>query len=253
MTPDRREDVVQLDVDGGEREEASHCHLRDGLPVPWQRRDLARVLVGARGRVPHILAVLAADAAEDGQGEGNHCPDDDDDADRAKGEGGRGTVEDGDRVEEAEHGEERGTEEAPRQDVVSDPVRAPHDLVVARGHIARNPCRQRVQDHERCQQRPPVVRVEHPNERKREDTQRHHEDLGPASNNRTEQVRAGREAEHIAMDILPPRLLLLVKRLVIPCVLHEVVLQHTHENGPQKARKKKHSHTAVDDGEPVDL
>lgn len=44
VAPNAGKDVVQLDVDGGEGQEASHQHLRDCLPVPGQRRHLARVL-----------------------------------------------------------------------------------------------------------------------------------------------------------------------------------------------------------------
>lgn len=43
--------LTQLNVDGGEGQEAGHEHLRKRLPVPGQRGDLARVLGGAARRV----------------------------------------------------------------------------------------------------------------------------------------------------------------------------------------------------------
>lgn len=43
VAPDAGEDVVELDVDRREGQEARHQHLRRRLPVPGQRRHLARV------------------------------------------------------------------------------------------------------------------------------------------------------------------------------------------------------------------
>ncbi len=40
---------------------------------------------------------------------------------------------------------------------------------------------------------------------------------------------------------------------IIPCVLDEVILQHTHEDGGQEAGQQKHRDARVDDGEPVNL
>ena len=44
MAPDGGEDVVQLDVDGGEGQEAGHEHLRYSGAVPRQGRDFTREL-----------------------------------------------------------------------------------------------------------------------------------------------------------------------------------------------------------------
>jgi hypothetical protein len=46
VAPDAGKDVVQLDVDGTEGQEASHQHLRWGGAVPRQGRDLSRKLGG---------------------------------------------------------------------------------------------------------------------------------------------------------------------------------------------------------------
>ena len=45
MAPNAGEDVVQLDVDGAERQEAGHHHLRHCRAVPRQRRHLPRIPV----------------------------------------------------------------------------------------------------------------------------------------------------------------------------------------------------------------
>jgi len=46
VAPDRSKYVVQLDVDGRERQEASHQHLGEGCTVPGEGGDLARELGG---------------------------------------------------------------------------------------------------------------------------------------------------------------------------------------------------------------
>ncbi len=49
VAPHAGKDVVELDVDGGEGQEACHQHLGDGLAVPGQRGHLPRVLGRAAG------------------------------------------------------------------------------------------------------------------------------------------------------------------------------------------------------------
>ena len=51
LTPHRSKDVVQLNVDGTEGQEAGHEHLRHGLPVPGQGWDFPGVLGRPRGGI----------------------------------------------------------------------------------------------------------------------------------------------------------------------------------------------------------
>ena len=62
------EDVVQLDVDGGEGQKARHAHLRQRAAVPRRRRDLARILGRATRRVEVALSVFPGDAPKHGDG-----------------------------------------------------------------------------------------------------------------------------------------------------------------------------------------
>ena len=55
MAPNAGEDVVQLDVDGAERQEAGHHHLRHCRAVPRQRRHLPRIPVLQLGSAPGHL------------------------------------------------------------------------------------------------------------------------------------------------------------------------------------------------------
>lgn len=47
VAPHASKDVIQLDVDGTEGQEACHQHLWHSGSVPWQLGNLTRVLVGA--------------------------------------------------------------------------------------------------------------------------------------------------------------------------------------------------------------
>ena len=57
------------------------------------------------------LGVLAGNAAQDSQWEGDDSPDDEDDNDCAEGQGSRGSVDDGHRVQEAERDQQRSAEQ----------------------------------------------------------------------------------------------------------------------------------------------
>ena len=63
VTPHASENVVKLDVDGAERKETSHRHLRKSASVPRERRNLARVLGRAARCLELGFAVFAGDAA----------------------------------------------------------------------------------------------------------------------------------------------------------------------------------------------
>lgn len=54
------------------------------MAVPGQVRDLPGELVGAAGRKEILLLVLAQDAPNDGQRDGDQHPDDQDDHNRPK-------------------------------------------------------------------------------------------------------------------------------------------------------------------------
>ena len=101
-----------------------------------------------------------------------------------------------------------------------------------------------------------------------------------------EEVLVRGKPEHIPMDVLPPRLLLILQHcmgtavsghrrvrpstactrhiksgetrnggvtIVVARVLDKVVLEDPHQDGGEEAGKQQHRHAGVDDGEPVDL
>uniref|UniRef100_A0A1J3HN99 Uncharacterized protein n=1 Tax=Noccaea caerulescens TaxID=107243 RepID=A0A1J3HN99_NOCCA len=61
VTPDTSENVVKLDVDGTERKETSHGHLRKSASVPRERRNLAGVFGCAAGCLELRFAVFTGD------------------------------------------------------------------------------------------------------------------------------------------------------------------------------------------------
>eukprot|EP00982_Pelagococcus_subviridis_P013739 31275-Pelagococcus_subviridis.AAC.3 len=214
VSPHGREDVVQLDVNRAERQEPGHAHLRDRRAVPRQQRNLARVLRGPARRLELRPAVLPRDAAEHGERKRHERPDDEYDADRPERQrrGGPGPAEEGD-----------------GQQHVPDPLVAAHLTVVIRRDVSGDAGGQRVQHDDRRQQRAAVVRVKHAHEREHEDEERHREQLRARADDRAEQrFRAG-ESEDVAVDVLPPRLLALLRDVLVSRVLDEVVLQDAHE------------------------
>ena len=253
VSPHGREDVVQLDVDSAEGKEASHAHLRQCRAVPRQLRNLTRVLGRAAWRGELGCAVLASNTAEDRQRERDERPDQDDDDDRSKRQRGRGAVDDRDGVKEAEHEEEGAAVQDAREEDVAHPRLTAQLAVVARALVSGNARGQRVQDDDRRVQRSSVVRVEDPDAREDEDADGQREELRSRADERAEEALHRREAEHVAVDVLPARLLLLVHSLILARVLHKVILQHAHQNGCEETGEKQHGNAAVDDGEPVDL
>jgi len=86
MPPNARKNVVQLDVDGTEGQEACHKHLARALPVPWDRWYLPRYLVcSARGgEIFASRQIPPNDAADDCQRQRHESPYADDDEDGSK-------------------------------------------------------------------------------------------------------------------------------------------------------------------------
>ena len=62
-----------------------------------------------------------------------------------------------------------------------------------------------------------------------------------------------REAEDVAVDELPARLVLADLVVLDVHVAREVVLEQPHENDRQERRQQQHEHERVDDAQPVDL
>ena len=61
------------------------------------------------------------------------------------------------------------------------------------------------------EQRAPVVGVEDADQGQRKDAHGHGEDLRPRAHARAEEGEVRREAEHVSVDVLPARLLLIVR------------------------------------------
>eukprot|EP00955_Chlamydomonas_euryale_P018396 195538-Chlamydomonas_euryale.AAC.1 len=112
-------------------------------------------------------------------------------------------VHDRDGVQEAEHEEERPAVHKAREQDVAHPQLALHLSVVRRRNITRNRCREGVHHDQYGVQRAAVIRVEHADERKREDKEGQVENLRARADECAEQVDVRREAKHVAMHVLP--------------------------------------------------
>lgn len=72
VAPDTREDVVQLDVDGTERQKSSHEELGDGVSIPLRDlRNLSSDFVGPAGGTIVVREVAPHNGTRDNEGEVN--------------------------------------------------------------------------------------------------------------------------------------------------------------------------------------
>lgn len=82
------------------------------------------------GRIKLLLWVLGDDSPKNCQGEGDQCPDENDDNNRPKRKGGSRAVEDRHSIEVREGCEDRSTEERSDKQHIVDPIGAPQLLVI---------------------------------------------------------------------------------------------------------------------------
>src|SRR4051794_14618722 len=96
MTEDTREDVMQLDVDGGERQESGDGHVDRRRSIPYGRRNLTLDTIGLTRRLKALaggVRMSRAHRSEDGQREGHERPQQDDDDDGLRRQrGGRAVI-----------------------------------------------------------------------------------------------------------------------------------------------------------------
>lgn len=110
-----------------------------------------------------------------------------------------------------------------------------------------------VEDDERGKHGAAVVGVKRPDQGQAKDAEGEGEQLRAGADERAEEGALRREAEDVAVHVLPARLLQLLGVLVVARVLDKVVLEHAQQDGGQEAGEQQHGDAGVDDGEPVDL
>lgn len=64
VTPDTGKYVVKLNVNSTKREKPSHCHLRKGTPVPWQRWNLTRIFCRAARSLEFSPAIFPSNTTQ---------------------------------------------------------------------------------------------------------------------------------------------------------------------------------------------
>lgn len=84
MPPYASKYVVQLDVNSTEREEACHCHLRNGASVPWKLRDFPWVFGRAAGSLEFRVTIFPSNTTQHKEWRGHKCPDQNNDNNCAK-------------------------------------------------------------------------------------------------------------------------------------------------------------------------
>mmetsp|Transcript_75525 Transcript_75525/g.177335 ORF Transcript_75525/g.177335 Transcript_75525/m.177335 type:complete len:264 (-) Transcript_75525:67-858(-) len=207
VTPDGGEDVVELDVDGAEREEAGHEDLCTALAVEGEGGDLPGDLGGAARCLERGGPVATSDTTDDGEGEGDKGHDEDDDDDGAEGQGGGRLVGHGHKVEEGPNHEERAEEEKPGKHSAPHPV-FPSKLLEQRVRcVATHDGGECVKQDRRDEEATTVARVKHAEYREQEDAEGKSKELCSIANDGAEGCGVHREPEDVSVDELPPRFL----------------------------------------------
>mmetsp|Transcript_8532 Transcript_8532/g.24293 ORF Transcript_8532/g.24293 Transcript_8532/m.24293 type:complete len:299 (+) Transcript_8532:221-1117(+) len=146
VTPDRRKDKVQLDVDRAEGQKTGDEHLQRRPAEPGRSGDLARHLGGPARRLKRRRVALAKDRPEHRERKGNQQVDQEHEHDRAERQRGARPVRDGDRVEHRKHQEEWAWQQDGGEDRGPHPAIAAHLLVERAGHVTRSARGESVQD-----------------------------------------------------------------------------------------------------------
>lgn len=65
VAPDTSKNVVQLYVDGTEREKSCHCHLGKGTPIPRQRWNFSGIFCSADRCLELSFAIFTSNTTQD--------------------------------------------------------------------------------------------------------------------------------------------------------------------------------------------
>mmetsp|Transcript_6274 Transcript_6274/g.9515 ORF Transcript_6274/g.9515 Transcript_6274/m.9515 type:complete len:577 (+) Transcript_6274:207-1937(+) len=254
VAPYTGKDVVQLNVDGTEGQEASHEHLGQRVAVPGDvRGDLAHGLGGAAGYIHITRGVAPNDAPNYRQGERHQAPQGDDYQDGMPGQGGGGLGLPGHGVDPAEDDHQGQGEHQAGHHHVPRPVPPAHLAVQATGYETANEGGDDVQDDEGGEYAAPLGGLEDPQQGAGQQQGDGGHQLHPRPNQGREQAGVHRHTEHVPVDQLPACLLFSDVLLVHVHVAREVVLEHPHEDDGEEGCQQQHQHEGVDDGEPVYL
>jgi len=252
VTPNGDEDIVQLDVDGGEGEEASDEELDRESGVPLRSRDLTDGELGLGGRIEVTSVALTSDGTGKSEGEGNQEIHGEESYDGAEGKSSSGFVHDGDGVEEGPDDEERTDEESDTDQDVVNPVLAAELLVPHTTGEASEKSSQGVDDDEGGVSSTTTIRIEGTNNSKSEHADKDEENLNTTSKNGTEEFEVRREAEDITMKTLPSRFLIARFFFKLSQTL-EVTIEHAKNNKDAETSQENNENTSVDDGEPLNI
>mmetsp|Transcript_69164 Transcript_69164/g.175795 ORF Transcript_69164/g.175795 Transcript_69164/m.175795 type:complete len:423 (+) Transcript_69164:94-1362(+) len=244
-TPNGIEDVVQLNVDGTEGQEAGRKHLRDRALVPAASRDFSGQLVrlAREGALALVLlhgAVPADDAAKDREREGHASPHGEHQQNGREGEGRRGAVEDGHGVQEGPDNEGGADEHQSGHEDVPRPLLAAKLLVEVRAAVTSNSGRDHVRHHAGGGHG--AALVEDTDAADQHDHHDHAEELCTGAHCRAEEKPVLRGAEDISMEEFPTCLLLngvqlLIRDLEVP---RQVRADDTDDDQQEQRQDQQH-------------
>mmetsp|Transcript_17586 Transcript_17586/g.51086 ORF Transcript_17586/g.51086 Transcript_17586/m.51086 type:complete len:325 (+) Transcript_17586:762-1736(+) len=253
VEPDGGEDEEELDEDRAEGEHAAHNDGECGPHVPHLLGYLARDLVGAHGELGGLALVAEVGAQED-EGRGDAEPEQEQGHEGSEGHRARGRLSPDEKVEHEENHEHHAGVEGRGEHGVLLPRRAALEgLEEVGGEEARGHAHEDEEKDERRHQPAAVRRAQEAQDREDHGHHEHAQHLHARARGHAEEHGVGRGPEDVAVDQLPPRLLLRLLGHVQLVVALQVLVQRAHHDHGYHAAQEEHNHQRVDDGEPVDL
>ena len=208
VSPNGLVDVVEFDVYGRERKEASNKELDFLPPVERNGRDLAHKVGNAGGRVEVRGESLSCNSSDDGEREAHEEPDDENHSDRAHRDLGGGSVVPGDHIDNLSNHEHWESEESGGEDDIPVPASPLHFCEHGGRDEAREDASECVEDHSHRLAQSHPVQVEHPADSAQKHSERDEEELHPNSQERGKNALVLWNSEHVSMQKLPSIILL---------------------------------------------
>mmetsp|Transcript_1170 Transcript_1170/g.2163 ORF Transcript_1170/g.2163 Transcript_1170/m.2163 type:complete len:448 (+) Transcript_1170:542-1885(+) len=255
MSPHRRKDVVQLNVNRREGQESRNDHLEEPTAVPGHLRgNLARHLGRASRRIKVMARIVfGGDPPQHGQRKRDQRVERGNGKDGREGQRAGGSMGQGDGVHPHEDNGHGDGEEASREEDAADPGLAVHLEVEAGGHEAADGACEAVEDDECGEDGSAAGGGDEVGQRQSEEEEGGHDELHSRSDRGAEEDGELWEAEHVAVDQLPTRLLLLQRFIIQLHIPRKVILQHPHQDNRQERRQQQHQHERINNTQPVNL
>jgi len=251
MRPNAVENEEELNEDAAEGEDAAHDDSRERARVDGLVGDLARDLVCPHGMLDRAL-LEAEIRADEGQRHGHTEPQCQQPHQCSKGDGGRRLLRPENQIHDEEDGEDDPGAKMRRQKHVRFPFLPAVHFVNTGRNVSCGRSEADVQDDDARHERASIGRREEAEAGEDEGDGHHDGDLGSVADEDGEEHPLLRRPEHVAVDQLPPKLLLGVFRVHL-VVTRDVLVKRAQEDHGHHAGKEEDDDERVHDGKPLNV